>query len=38
VFALLGDGLQPLLHGLAILTVYWLILYWMYQRKLFLRI
>jgi predicted acyltransferase len=37
-FAVLGTGLQPLVQGLAVLTVYWLILYWMYQRKLFLRI
>ena len=37
-FAFLGTGLEPLLHGLAVLGVFWLILYWMYQRKLFLRI
>ncbi len=37
-FALLGPAYQPLLHGAAVLTIYWLILYWMYQRKLFLRI
>lgn len=38
VFGLFGAGLQPLLQGGAILTVYWLILYWMYRRKIFLRI
>jgi heparan-alpha-glucosaminide N-acetyltransferase len=37
-FAILGPGLQPLLEGIAILAVYWLLLFWMYQRKLFLRI
>lgn len=37
-FAFLGLGLQPFLQGLAVLAMYWLILYWMYQRKLFLRI
>lgn len=36
--AFLGPGLEPLLRGAATLTVYWLILYWMYRRKLFLRI
>jgi predicted acyltransferase len=38
VFGIFGAGLQPLVQGLAILTVYWLILFWMYRRKLFLRI
>jgi heparan-alpha-glucosaminide N-acetyltransferase len=38
VFAWFGVGLQPLLQGLAVLLLYWLILYWMYQRKIFLRI
>ena len=33
-----GDGLQPLLQGAAVLLTYWLILLWMYRRKLFLRI
>jgi len=37
-FAIAGVALQPLLEGAAILAVYWLILYWMYRRKLFLRI
>lgn len=37
-FAFLGRGLEPLLLGAAVLAIYWLILYWMYQRKLFLRI
>jgi len=37
-FAFLGTGLEPLLHGLAVLGVFWLILDWMYRRKVFLRI
>jgi heparan-alpha-glucosaminide N-acetyltransferase len=37
-FAMLGAGLQPLLEGAAILLIFWLLLFWMYQRKLFLRI
>jgi heparan-alpha-glucosaminide N-acetyltransferase len=38
VFGLFGAGLQPFVQGAVVLTVYWLILFWMYQRKLFLRI
>ncbi|HEU0122855.1 MAG TPA: DUF5009 domain-containing protein [Bryobacteraceae bacterium] len=37
-FAFLGVGLEPLLQGAAVLLAFWLMLYWMYQRKLFLRI
>ena len=37
-FKLLGGPYEPLLHGAAILLVFWLMLYWMYRRKLFLRI
>jgi predicted acyltransferase len=37
-FQMLGPGLQPFLTGLAVLSCYWLILYWMYRRKLFLKI
>ena len=37
-FAILGPGLQPLLLGAAMLFIYWLILLWMYRRKVFLRI
>jgi predicted acyltransferase len=33
-----GAGLQPFLQGLAVLLTYWLILFWMYRRKLFLKI
>ena len=37
-FKFLGPGLEPFLLGSAVLFSYWLILYWMYQRKLFLKI
>lgn len=37
-FRFLGPGLEPFLLGAAVLLGYWLILYWMYQRKLFLKI
>lgn len=38
VFTLFGDAYQPFLLGTATMLVFWLILYWMYRRKLFLRI
>ncbi len=37
-FRAFGDGFEPLVLGAAVLLGYWLILYWMYKRKLFLRI
>jgi predicted acyltransferase len=37
-FNFFGDGLEPLMQGMAVLLCYWLILYWMYKRKVFLRI
>lgn len=38
VFKMFGDAYEPLLHGTAVLIVSWLILFWMYRRKIFLRI
>ncbi len=38
VFRSLGAVYEPLVAGAAVLTVYWLILFWMYRRRLFLRI
>ena len=35
---ILGQPYVPLLNGAAILLVLWLLLYWMYRRKLFLRL
>jgi heparan-alpha-glucosaminide N-acetyltransferase len=37
-FAFLGTGLEPLLQGAAVLFMMWLMLYWMYNRKIFLKI
>jgi predicted acyltransferase len=37
-FFILGPGLQPLLLGATILLLYWMFLFWMYRRKIFLRI
>jgi heparan-alpha-glucosaminide N-acetyltransferase len=37
-FQFLGTGLEPLLEGAAVLSCYWLVLLWMYRRKLFLKI
>jgi len=34
----LGTGMEPLVLGILTMITYWLILYWMYRRKLFLRI
>jgi predicted acyltransferase len=37
-FRLAGDAYQPFFIGATVLLVEWLILFWMYRRKLFLRI
>ncbi len=38
VFRVLGDAYSPLLLGASGLLVFWLILFWMYRRRIFLRI
>ncbi len=38
IFASFGVALEPLVRGIVVLTVYGLILLWMYRRKVFLRI
>ena len=38
VFKSLGSDYEPLVGGAAVMIVFWLILYWMYRRKIFLRI
>ncbi|WP_010583790.1 acyltransferase family protein [Schlesneria paludicola] len=38
LFQIAGAAYQPLLLGAAVLTVEWLILLWMYRRKIFLRV
>jgi len=37
-FLVLGPPFEPVLRGAAVLLVFWGILYWMYRRKIFLRI
>jgi predicted acyltransferase len=37
-FQIFGSAFEPFLTGAAVLAVYWLILYWLYRRGLFLRI
>jgi predicted acyltransferase len=37
-FAVLGDAYLPFLRGAAVVVVLWLILFWMYRRRIFLRI
>lgn len=38
VFAFAGRALEPLMQGAAVLLVYWLVLWWLYRKKLFVRI
>ena len=37
-FAFLGAPFEPVLKGGAVVLVFWLVLFWMYRRKIFLRI
>jgi predicted acyltransferase len=37
-FQILGAPFEPVLRGFGVLVVFWLILLWMYRRKIFLRI
>jgi heparan-alpha-glucosaminide N-acetyltransferase len=38
VFRVFGSGLEPFLRGTAVLLMFWLILHWMYRRKIFVKI
>jgi heparan-alpha-glucosaminide N-acetyltransferase len=38
VFRVFGSGLEPLMLGITVMLLYWAILFWMYRRRLFLRI
>lgn len=38
IFRWFGPAYEPFVHGAATLFVFWLILYWMFRRKIFLRI
>ena len=37
-FKVFGEAYEPFLLGLAVLAIYWLILFWMYRKKIFIRI
>lgn len=37
-FLIFGPGFETLLHGFAVMLAFWFILYWMYRRRIFLRI
>jgi predicted acyltransferase len=37
-FAVFGAPFEPVLRGIGVLLVFWLILFWMYRRRIFLRI
>jgi heparan-alpha-glucosaminide N-acetyltransferase len=38
ISAIAGPTFQPVLHGFAVMLIFWLILFWMYRRKILLRI
>ena len=38
VFSHLGTAYAPMLERAAVLLVFWLILFWMYRRRIFIRI
>jgi heparan-alpha-glucosaminide N-acetyltransferase len=38
VAAMAGPTIQPVLRGFAVMLIFWFILFWMYRRKIFLRI
>jgi predicted acyltransferase len=38
IFRVFGAALEPLMLGIVVMILYWSILYWMYRRKIFLRI
>ncbi len=37
-FRIFGAAYQPLMMGIAVMCVYWIFLYWMYRRRIFLRV
>jgi predicted acyltransferase len=38
ISAMAGPTFQPVLYGFSVMMIFWLILFWMYRRKIFLRI
>ncbi len=37
-FAILGPPFETVLRGFTVIVIFWLVLFWMYRRKIFLRI
>jgi predicted acyltransferase len=37
-FRIFGQAYAPLMMGIAVMAVYWIFLYWMYRRRIFLRV
>jgi predicted acyltransferase len=37
-FSVFGDELRPVLMGVSVLIIFWLILYWMYRKRILIRI
>jgi predicted acyltransferase len=37
-FLMFGPPFEPVLRGMAVLVIFWVVLYWMYRRKIFLKI
>ena len=38
IFRIFGPGYEPLMLGITVMLLYWAVLYWMYRKRLFLRI
>ena len=38
IFQVFGLGLEPFMLGVTVMLLYWACLYWMYKKRLFLRI
>jgi heparan-alpha-glucosaminide N-acetyltransferase len=38
ISAVAGPTFQPIFYGLGVMLIFWLVLFWMYRRKVFVRI
>jgi heparan-alpha-glucosaminide N-acetyltransferase len=38
LFRVFGAPVEPFVHGLAVLLVFWLLLLWLYRRKIFIKL
>jgi predicted acyltransferase len=38
IFQFFGKSLEPLMLGIAVMSIYWLVLFWMYRKRIFLRV